>query len=193
MTVLWVTSVFNAYTSTFSVKGAPGDIASYMVYTSALIPIFMIMVPLLMPAFLSAKKLNITAYSAVAVLCFSATFSESDSPSTYYKLVICTVNILAQIQLTVLYIEHPKMFPTTFAVTSVGISNLVARSTTILAPLLAEADYPTSLYVMMSLSAVAALCSAFIVRNPDFVVEKNTETQTATTATKELTSGKKDV
>ena len=63
---------------------------------------------------------------------------------------------------TAVYINHPKMFPTLFAATSIGITNLIARSIMIFAPFVAEISYPTPMIIFSILSFMAFLSSYFI-------------------------------
>ena len=55
------------------------------------------------------------------------------------------------------------MFPTLFAVTSMGISNIFSRSLVILAPMVAEVKYPTPIILYTVLNIIACICSTFII------------------------------
>jgi len=62
-----------------------------------------------------------------------------------------------------LYMAHPQFFPTLFAVTSMGISNLVCRIAVIFAPYMAEVSFPTPIIVFTVLQIAAAVASVFII------------------------------
>ena len=61
-----------------------------------------------------------------------------------------------------LYIGHLDLFPLVFATTTMGICNVVARSLTVFAPLVAEIEepYPEIAYSVMCF--IAAVTSLFI-------------------------------
>ena len=61
-----------------------------------------------------------------------------------------------------IYMTHPRYFPTLFAVTSMGIANIVTRVIVIFAPLAAELDFPTPIIIFTLLSFVASMSSIFI-------------------------------
>ena len=52
---------------------------------------------------------------------------------------------------TTLYLTHPDYFPTLFSATSLGIANFASRSFVILAPLIAEIDYPGPMILFICL------------------------------------------
>lgn len=67
---------------------------------------------------------------------------------------------------TAVWVAHPPMFPTLFAVTSLGLSNLVARGTVIFAPLVAEIKYPIPMFIYTIMTVLAAISAIFIVERP---------------------------
>ena len=64
------------------------------------------------------------------------------------------------------WVAHPKMFPTLFAVTSMGISNIFSRSFVIFAPIVAEVEHPTPIILYTVLNIIACICSMFIIDDP---------------------------
>ena len=67
---------------------------------------------------------------------------------------------------TSVYLTHPGFFPTLFAVTSMGISNLAARIFVIMAPLIAEVAYPAPVVVITILQIVGCVAAMFLIE-PD--------------------------
>ena len=61
-----------------------------------------------------------------------------------------------------MFVYHPKMFPTLFGATSLGISNLFARTIVISAPMIAEFDYPTPIVFFAALNIIAMSSSLFL-------------------------------
>ena len=64
---------------------------------------------------------------------------------------------------TMVYLVHPGFFPTLFAVTSMGISNLAARIFVILAPLIAEVSYPVPVIVVTVLQIFAFVAAMLLI------------------------------
>ena len=64
-----------------------------------------------------------------------------------------------------LWISHPRMFPTFFAATSMGIANFASRSIVIMAPMVAEIAYPIPIVVFTSLTILSGISSLFIIEN----------------------------
>ena len=63
----------------------------------------------------------------------------------------------AEATLKTLYLTHPDFFPTLFAVTSLGISNIVSRSMLIIAPIVGESEYPSPMILFCSLQMIGFL------------------------------------
>lgn len=53
---------------------------------------------------------------------------------------------------TGVWIAHPSMFPTLFAVTSIGISNIASRFFVIFAPMVGEWAFPVPIYLFTALT-----------------------------------------
>ena len=66
-----------------------------------------------------------------------------------------------------LYVYHPKMFPTLFGATSLGISSLFARTIVISAPMIAEVEYPTPIFFFTALNIIAMSSSLFLIDYTD--------------------------
>ena len=60
------------------------------------------------------------------------------------------------------YIQHVKMFPTLFLVTSLGIANFVCRIAVAIAPMVAEIKDPIPMILFTVLTLLTAFASLFI-------------------------------
>ena len=61
-----------------------------------------------------------------------------------------------------LYIQHLKMFPTLFLVTSLGIANFVCRIGVSIAPMVAEMKDPIPMILFTVLTFLTAIASLFL-------------------------------
>ena len=61
------------------------------------------------------------------------------------------------------YIGNVELFPTLFAVTAMGIVNLVARVSAIFAPLAAEAKQPLPMLLFTIFSVISTIAAIFLV------------------------------
>ena len=66
------------------------------------------------------------------------------------------------------YIGNVELFPTLFAVTAMGIVNLVARISAVLAPLAAEATPPLPMLSFTILSVVSMIAALFLIETRKF-------------------------
>ena len=64
------------------------------------------------------------------------------------------------------YVVHPRMFPTLFSVTSMGIANFASRFATIFAPFVAEVNPPTPMASFTFLCVVSCICTVFLREPP---------------------------
>ena len=76
--------------------------------------------------------------------------------------LVSTARIGNVFTFTAVWIIHPNLFPTLFNLTSMGITNVAARVLTLLAPMVAEIDFPTPMLVFTIINLVAALVSLLI-------------------------------
>ena len=63
-----------------------------------------------------------------------------------------------------LYLIHMEYFPIVFNTTTMGICNVVARTCTVFAPIIAEVSQPTPAIIFSVLMIAAIVTSAFIRR-----------------------------
>ena len=94
-------------------------------------------------------------------------FGCDGDPGPIFPVLAALSRIGVEGAFVVAWIEHPKMFPTLFAVTSMGISNLVSRSIGLFAPLAAEIDYPIPMVMFIAVSAFAFVATFFIIDDRD--------------------------
>ena len=66
-----------------------------------------------------------------------------------------------------IWIAHPRMFPTLFAVTSMGIASFFSRSIVVFAPMVAEIAFPIPLIVFTTLTAASGFTSIFLIEHED--------------------------
>jgi len=101
-----------------------------------------------------------TAIGSFPVI-FSVTASQ-----TYIDVVvpICLflMNMGTSMTFGNLYMSHMDVFPIVFNSTSMGICNILARSITITAPIVAEVEEPVPEIIFTTLSFIAAVMSVFI-------------------------------
>ena len=64
--------------------------------------------------------------------------------------------------LVIIYVAHPKMFPTLFSVTSLGIVNIVSRFMTIFAPMVAEVEFPVPMLTFTILCLASVISASFL-------------------------------
>lgn len=85
------------------------------------------------------------------------------NPGYFFPVLVALARVGVQGTFTSVWITHPKMFPTLFAVTSIGISNIFSRSVVILAPMVAEIGYPTPMVIFTVINLIAAVSSLFLI------------------------------
>ena len=159
MTVVWMTVAFNYFMINLQVKYFPG------VFEINMIVMFSTDIPASLFAgylitVLRAKVVFMTffALQAVAGLCILL-FTNAQDPGVAFPLLIAAARVGVAGAFTAVWAIHPKMFPTLFAVTSIGISNIVSRSIVTLAPMAAELAYPTPIIIFTILNIGAFFSS----------------------------------
>lgn len=165
ITMVWVTSTFNYYMINVQVKHFPGsfDVNTLIMFGSD-IP-FCILAGYLIST-LRVKVVFIMFYglqifAGIAILAFI----DKENPGMAFPLlIVCARGGIISIFVTV-WVAHPKMFPTLFAVTSMGYSNIASRGLVTLAPMVAELAFPTPIILFTILNIISGICSFFIVEN----------------------------
>ena len=163
MTIIWVTVTFNYYMINFQVKYFPGDFGvNTIVMFGSDIP-FCIMTGFMI-SFFRAKVVFLMFYVLQIIAGLSILFlvNPNEPGVIFPALVSCARGGVLGVFVTV-YITHPKMFPTLFSVTSMGISNIFSRSIVIMAPMVAEISFPTPMIIFTILNTFALVCAYFII------------------------------
>ena len=63
------------------------------------------------------------------------------------------------------WMAPPKMFPTLFGATSMGIANIFSRAFVITAPMFAEAAFPTPIVILTVFNVITATTSCFMIED----------------------------
>ena len=66
-----------------------------------------------------------------------------------------------------IWIAHPRMFPTLFSVTSMGIASFFSRGIVIFAPMVAEVPFPIPMIVFTSLTAASGFTALFLIEQEE--------------------------
>ena len=96
---------------------------------------------------------------------FPVTFSETASETYKDYVVPCclfVMNFGTSATFGNLYLGHMDLFPIVFSSTSMGICNIIARSITAAAPIIAEIPEPTPEIIFTILCGIALVLSLFI-------------------------------
>ena len=81
----------------------------------------------------------------------------------FFMIFVLTTKLGVASGFNVIYIAHPKMFPTLFSMTSMGILNLICRFATIFAPFVAEVDEPVPMFTFTVTCFIASLCAMLLI------------------------------
>ena len=169
MSFIWSITSFTFYLGKFQLKFVAGSIFRNSFFSSIADTVAR---PI---GYILYKKWN--ARSALTMLfcvsfigSFPVIFSEGASDK-YHEYVVpaClfTMNLGTAATFGNLYMGHMDFFPIVFSSTSMGICNILARSCTVFAPLVAEIAEPTPEIIFTSLSVLAAILSLFIRKKTD--------------------------
>lgn len=114
-------------------------------------------------SYFSPKKLFFVYYllGGLSGLCM-VLWVDKENPNWTVPMLVGLARIGISCSFVSVYMTHPRYFPTLFAVTSMGIANIVTRVIVIFAPLAAELDYPTPMVIFTLLCFVACTASFFI-------------------------------
>lgn len=162
ITMCWIASAFNFFMIGLQVKYFPGNFAHNMlIMTSVDIPACLL-AGYLVPRF-KAKSIFIAFFALQTFAGLSILFAvDSANPGWTFLISVALAKFGVQLTFTTVWMVHPKMFPTLFGATSMGIANFVTRSIVIFAPLVAEIPYPLPMAVYTVVSLVAGFASLFL-------------------------------
>ena len=170
LTILWIESVFNYYLIAFEVKYFPGDINKNQL-ASLLAEAIGIMISGYLLTRVRGKYLFAASSflaGATGLFMMSSTVKEAGS---YFVLLVLIAKFGLISGFNVIYIFHPKMFPTLFSMTSMGIMNIISRLFTIFAPFVAEMDEPIPMLTFTTLCFIAGTSALFLIE-PEVAAEK---------------------
>ena len=162
LTILWVVSAFNFFLCNLMIKYIPGNFQNNMLVMTSTDILGSLVAGILL-AYYSPKKLFCSYYllGGLAGLCM-VFLVDKENPNWTVPMLVGLARIGVSCSFVTIYMTHPSYFPTLFAVTSMGIANIVTRVIVIFAPLAAELDYPTPMIIFTLLCFVACTASFFI-------------------------------
>lgn len=168
LTVVWIVSVFNYYMINLQVKYFPGNFTVNMIVMFGTDIPAAILAGYFIPRF-QAKILFVVffALQSFAGMAILLGMGASTSQSWVFPALVAIGRFGNTACFTGIWIAHPKMFPTLFAVTSLGISNFAARTFVIIAPIVAEIPFPLPMIVYTILTLLGGIASLFIVEKPN--------------------------
>jgi len=165
LTLIWTSATFNFYMVNLQVKHFPGHTTTnMMVLMGTDIPAAML-AGYLFPRY-SAKLLFVIFYimqscAGLSILLFTGT----GSVTWLFPVLVAIARFGDTSCYAGIWIAHPRMFPTLFAVTSMGIASFASRGIVILAPMVAEIPYPIPMIVFVCLTSTSGLTSLFLIEN----------------------------
>ena len=163
MTIILVANCFNYYMVCMQVKYFPGgdfETNNIYLYLSD-IPASLLAGVLIYK--ISAKALFFSGFCLQVITGLAIVFMVNPSEPTWtLPALVCAARLGNVFTFTASLIIHPKMFPTLFATTSLGIANFAAISIALTAPIVAENDFPTPMLIFTISNMVAALVSLFL-------------------------------
>ena len=154
MTLVWTVSSFNFYLLSFQVKYFPGNFNVNMLILNISDCLAYGISGYLFTKF-RAKVLFLVLFILASLASVGIVFSGASDFTFCIFVMVARLSISGAFNLV--YVAHPKMFPTLFSVTSIGFTNIVTRIFTFFAPLLAEVSGPAPMIVFMVLSALSAM------------------------------------
>lgn len=119
---------------------------------------------------MSTQKAHVLLFlvmSAVAAPLFFQNSQSGASGNSDYEKFIIPASILGMMlssraNFNVLYVGHRNFFPLVFSGTSMAIVNVVARSLTTMAPVVAEISQPIPVIIISILGLVGSIVSCFV-------------------------------
>ena len=118
-----------------------------------------------------AIKWTLVSFFAIAGIgSFGALFYgdlDSDGANWTFSIFVMLMKFGMSAAFNIVYIAQPKMFPTLFAVTAMGIVNIIARVVTIFAPVVAEIKAPVPMISFTTLAILAGVGSLFLIEVKD--------------------------
>lgn len=164
MTLVWVTAGFNYYLLNFQVKFFPGNFnVNVMVMSLADMVGYGgsgILFKHVQVKYLFAGCFAMSGLAGLAILLTSS--AGSDDAGVGFVLLIFAARLGISASFNLVFIGHPRMFPTLFSVTSMGFTNVFSRACTFFAPMVAEVDEPTPMIIFTVLCLVTTVASLLL-------------------------------
>lgn len=163
--MIWTSASFNYYMLNLQVKHFPGKTTTnVMVLMGADIPAS-ILAGYLFSRY-KARTLFTIFYSIQSLAGLSIlmlTFFGNIHGTTVFSILVAIARFGDTSCYAGIWIAHPRMFPTLFAVTSMGIASCVSRGFVVLAPMVAEFAFPIPIIVFVCLTTASGLSSLFLI------------------------------
>ena len=160
MTVIWVACSFNFYMISFKVKYFPGSLNLNQFGSFTAECLGYIAGGFLLARFRSkaifAGLFTLSAIAGVLIIMVG------QNTGGFFVIFVLLAKFGVSAAFALVYVVHPKMFPTLFSVTSMGIVNIVSRFLTIFAPMVAEIKYPVPMVTFTLLCIASVLSSCFL-------------------------------
>ena len=160
MVVCWMVASFGYYLINFYEKYIEGNIFVNNALGSIAEPIAFIGSGVLLSCF-RMKRLMIASFMIPIVFALTL-FSDAQWVIAFAVFMAKLGNAAA---FSLVFLANSALFPPLFISTCFGVCNIGARLVTILAPMVAEIEYPYPAYVFIVATAVATL-SAFMLKFP---------------------------
>ena len=163
VTVVWVTATFNFFMINLQVKYFPGSFEQNMlVMTMSDMPACALagfMVVYYRPKTIFVVFNLLASFAGLSMIFLI----DPKYPGFHFPLLVSGARVGTIGLFTAVWLCHPQMFPTLFAVTSMGIANIFSRGLVILAPLIAEIEFPFPIVIFTALSIICGISSCFII------------------------------
>lgn len=174
LVVVWTASAFNYYLINFKLKSINGDVFINTTVASASEIVAYIV------GGIAYQKVGIhlTLIVSFAISCVGAItlviWENSEGAVAAVPFMIMATRFGVSATFNISYLANAQLFPAIFAGTAIGICNFFAKTSTIIAPMLAEVHNSTPMIVFAILTGAAAVISSFI------IVDKKEKAETKT-------------
>ena len=164
MTFIWIASAFNYFLINFRMKYIKGNIFVNTTVASASEIVAYIL------GGICYQKIGIrfTLIGAFAISCCGAiSLTIWANQDDYIPLMILATRFGVSATISICYLANAQLFPAIFAGTAIGICNIFAKMSTIIAPMLAEVNGPAPMIVFAIITGIASLISWFLISGKD--------------------------
>ena len=164
VSIIWAVTSFTYYLIIFKLKSLPGNIFVNSAATSIANALGHLAALCLYKS-MKVKRV-MTFFFVIQVLgslpiCLQFEHGEFYT-EIFVPFAVLFVSFGSAGQFCNLYLAHLDLFPSVFASTTMGVCNIVARSVTIFAPLVAEIPYPVPALTFTTLSLIAAILACMV-------------------------------